>query len=270
MELIGGVVVDGALRRDAVMRPLLGATEMLLAELASSALSQPERVTRFLATTVAEIGGRPIDRAAAAALSVGDRQHLVRRIGAAMGRDLVWLNGTCSACSALFDIPIRQSELPVKPAGPAYPEAAVELGGEPVRLRAPTGADQAAVADMEPEAAVAALLRRLAPATAERGLDAAEQAALEEAVEQMAPEVALEALARCPDCGAENLVAVDPYLTLQLGVSEIYDDVHVLARSYHWCEADILALPRDRRKRYLQLIDRERGMMSHDAPPLGM
>lgn len=270
MELIGGIVVDGALRRDAIIRPLLGATEMLLAELASPALSQPERVTRFLAATISEIGGRPVDREAAAALSVGDRQHLVRRIGAAMGRDLVWLNSACSACGAAFDIPIRQSQLPVKPAGPAYPEVTVELGGEPVRLRAPTGADQAAVADLDGEAAVTALLRRLAPATAGRDLQVAEQQALEEAVEQIAPEVALEALARCPECGAENLVAIDPYLTLQLAGGEIYDDVHILARSYHWCEADILALPRDRRKRYLRLIDRERGMVSHDAPPLAM
>ena len=125
--------------------------------------------------------------------------------------------------------------------------------------------DQAAVADLEADAAVAALLRRLAPAAAGRALDAAEQAMLEDAIEQMAPEVALEALAACPECGASTAVAIDPYLTLQLAGGEIHDEVHVLARSYHWAEADILALPRERRKRYLRLIDRERGMVSHDA-----
>ena len=52
MELIGGIVVEGELRRDVVMSPLVGATEMLLAELAGPGLSQPERVTRFLAATV--------------------------------------------------------------------------------------------------------------------------------------------------------------------------------------------------------------------------
>ena len=104
-----------------------------------------------------------------------------------------------------------------------------------------------------------ALLRRLAPATAGRELDPAEQATLEAAIEEMAPEVALEALAACPECGATTAVAIDPYLTLQLAGGEIHDEVHVLARSYHWAEADILALPRERRKRYLRLIDRERG-----------
>ena len=52
MELIGGVIVDGALRRDALPAPLSGTTEMLLAELADPALSQPERVTRFLAAII--------------------------------------------------------------------------------------------------------------------------------------------------------------------------------------------------------------------------
>ena len=34
----------------------------------------------------------------------------------------------------------------------------------------------------------------------------------------------------------------------------LLDEVHAIAWHYHWSEADILDLPRDRRRRYLDLI----------------
>jgi hypothetical protein len=36
--------------------------------------------------------------------------------------------------------------------------------------------------------------------------------------------------------------------------------VHVLASTYHWSERQILGLPRSRRRLYLDLIDRSRGV----------
>jgi hypothetical protein len=35
------------------------------------------------------------------------------------------------------------------------------------------------------------------------------------------------------------------------------EEVHVLARRYHWSEAEVLAVPPRRRARYLALLDRE-------------
>jgi len=37
----------------------------------------------------------------------------------------------------------------------------------------------------------------------------------------------------------------------------LYEEIHVMALHYHWSEAQILALPRNRRQRYLALIARQ-------------
>ncbi len=257
IELIGGIEVDGRLRRDVTLKPLTGAAEMALTDLAKSDLPHPEKVTRFLQETVQSVGGHDADPAA---LCVADRQYLVRQIGAGLGMDFMWLGGDCGACGAPFEIPVRQSELPVKPAGPGYPGDTVNVGSRQILVRTPTGADQAAIADLRPEEAREALLHRLSVLPDGFRLTRRARAILEEAIQALSPEVALEVTAECPDCGAPLRLEVDPYLTLTQSGWNIIDDVHVLARHYHWSEADILSLPLYRRQAYLARIDRERGM----------
>lgn len=264
VELIGGILVDGTLRRDVVLCELSGSAELVLAELAGSHASMPEKVTRFLTETITSIGGAPVGPDEAAALSVGDRQHLVRRIGVQLGRDLLWLGQTCKACGEDFEIPVRQSQLPVKPAGQGFPATQVDVEGQDIQIRAPNGADQAAIAGMSESTASKILLERLTSRPITFDADTARK--IEAAIEDLSPEVALQASAACPECGAEALVDVDPYLTLANAGREILDDIHVLASRYHWSEAEILALPRARRKTYLSLIDQDRGVVSRDTP----
>ena len=64
----------------------------------------------------------------------------------------------------------------------------------------------------------------------------------------------------CPECGADNRVSIDPYFCLGRVSQDLFGDIHRLASHYHWSEAEILAMPRWRRQRYLALIDRSRGM----------
>ncbi len=64
----------------------------------------------------------------------------------------------------------------------------------------------------------------------------------------------------CPECGAANNVDLDPYRVLARSSDELLRQVHQIATHYHWGEAEILAMPRMRRQRYLDLIDRDRGM----------
>jgi hypothetical protein len=45
-------------------------------------------------------------------------------------------------------------------------------------------------------------------------------------------------------------------------INRLYEEVHVLATHYHWSESDILALPRRKRLRYLDLIARQLGQES--------
>lgn len=257
IELIGGIEVEGRLRRDVTLKPLTGAAEMALAELARTDLTSPDKVTRFLMETVADVGGAPADPAA---LSVGDRQYLVRQIGVGLGVDRLWLGGDCPTCGEPFEIEVSQGDLPVKRAGADYPAATLALGDAECAIRTPTGADQSAIADLPPDAAAQTLLRRLVSAPDDMDLTGDTRTALEDAIEDLSPEVALEVAAQCPDCGADVRLEVDPYLSLTQSGQDILDDVHVLARHYHWAEADILSLTRARRHAYLARIDQDRGM----------
>lgn len=259
-------MIAGALRRDVLLRPLTGKTEMALVDLgtqATAALSFPARVSRFLAETVDRVGGVPVEPAE---LSVGDRQYLVRQIGARLGSDQVWLAGACRDCDAPFEVPVTQSDLPVKTAGPGYPASHVALEGAEYALRSPTGADQEAIAALPPQAADKALFELLVDRIDTNELGEETRAQIEAAIEDLSPEVALEVSARCPECGAALRIEIDPYLALSQPPTDILEDVHLIASQYHWAEEAILALPRSRRQAYLARIDRARGMMHGPEP----
>ena len=250
MLLPGGIVRDGARRRDFAFRPVDGALEVALAEAAAEP-SVPRAVTSVLAAALARLGGEPADVQTVRELAVGDRQFLVRQLSAHLGRDPVWLTAVCRACGESFDFQLRQAALPVKEAGDGFPFA--EVDG--MRLRVPRGADQEAIADIDDddEAIEALFARCLIEGDGELEAAAA-------ALEAASPEVALAALATCPSCDAANEVAIDPYLGLQRHGEELFAEVHLLASTYHWSQAEILALPRERRRLYLRLIDRDRGV----------
>lgn len=250
MLLPGGIVKDGERRRGFGFRPVDGALEAALAE-AAEASSMPGAVTAVLAAALAELGGEPATEETVRDLAVGDRQFLARQLSVHLGHDPVWLTAVCRECGESFDFEVRQADLPVKEAGESFPYA--QTGG--LRLRVPTGADQEAIAGLSDERAVNALFERC------RIEGEGEMSAAEAAVEEASPEVALAALAACPACGAGNEVAVDPYLGLPAHGEELFAEVHLLASSYHWSEAEILALPRSRRRLYLRLIDRLRGVV---------
>jgi hypothetical protein len=259
MDLPGGVLREGVRRRDFAFRPVGGNLEAALVE-ASEAPTVPAAVTAALVASLARIGGAPPDEQVVADLAVGDRQFLARRLGVHLGRDPLWCTADCGACGTRFDVEVRQADLPVKDAGETFPN--VDVG--PLRLRVPSGADQETIAHLPDEQAVEALVARCRTDLDETDLDetglpdghaTVDPAAIEEALETVAPEVALAVLAHCPSCEEENLLAVDPYAGILGADDDVFDDVHRLASSYHWSEADILALTRDRRRRYLRLLD---------------
>jgi hypothetical protein len=263
MDLPGGVLREGVRRRDFAFRPVDGNLEAALVE-AADAPTVPAAVTAALVVSLAELGGAAPDERAVGDLAVGDRQFLARRLGVHLGRDPLWCTAVCGACDGRFDVDVRQGELPVKEAADTFPH--VDVGA--LRLRVPSGADQEAIAHLPDEQAVHALVARCRTDTALQDGDdgngghdgrdgqvAFDLAAVEEALEAVAPEVALAVLARCPLCDAENELAVDPYAGVLGPDDHVFDDIHRLASSYHWSETEILALTRDRRQRYLRLLD---------------
>jgi hypothetical protein len=258
--LPGGLIRQGERLRDWTFAPLTGALEVAIAEAARGTGSLPQRVTAVLTAALGELGGEAVGPETVRSLTVADRQYLMRRLGGMLGIEEDWIAASCR-CGSSFDVPIRYSELPVKPAGEGYPyaEAATSLGR--LRLRVPTGADQEAIAAIDdPAAARRRLARRCLVEPVPGPLSEQDVAKIETALEEVAPELTTRAQVACVDCGRPHELYLDPYLCLSRASEEIFLEIHTLASVYHWSEREILSLPRERRQLYIALLDRARGM----------
>lgn len=260
MRLPGGLWQQGCLQHEAGFRPVDGHLEMALAEVAGGVGDIPGRVSAALVAALARIGSLTPDAALVEALSVADRQFLMVKLACHLGLERVWLRAACSHCQCQFDFALDFAAIPVKPAAHGYPFADLELSSGRVRVRAPTGQDQRAILSLpDTQQASVELARRciVGPSVELSGQDITR---IESALEALAPELATHASAQCPECGGNNAVEIDPYYCLGRVGNELFVEIHQLAVHYHWSEAEILGLPRWRRKKYLALIDRTRGM----------
>lgn len=267
MALPGGMLVDGRLSRDYVFKPLTGALELSLSEVASGGGSTSARVSQILFNALASLAGEPVTLDAVRQLSVGDRQYLMRALARHIDDAPVWITAGCGRCAEAFDVLVAMAELPVKAAGKGYPVSCYASSLGELRLRVPNGEDQEAIAGLAGDAALTALAARLITDATGGPVEIAALAAdelpvLERVIEDMAPEVATEMLTHCPQCQTENRVPLNPYYGTQHPLEALFADIHVIASRYHWSEGDILALPRRRRQTYLAMIDRGRNMMS--------
>src|SRR5262249_44530947 len=64
----------------------------------------------------------------------------------------------------------------------------------------------------------------------------------------------------CPACQAPIEALIDGYTLLRAamgGVENLYREVHRMTRAYRWSEAEIMALPLVRRRRYLAAANLE-------------
>jgi hypothetical protein len=270
MRLPGGLWHNGRRYRAFGLRPLTGAVELAVSEAAQHADTTPGAVTGVLQATLAHIGGLTPDTARIDALSVGDRQFLTTYLAGKMVADEVWFTVACRECGERFDFALRFSELPVKPAGPSYPFCETVIGAGTFKWRVPNGSDQKILARQASEKeAIRSLLRRCliqeeaAEETATGVIDAmtdAELAQVEAALEAQSPEIANRVEAACAACAQINTIEIDPLACLNTPFQDVSSDIHRIASVYHWSEAEILSLPRQRRRLYLDLIDRARGM----------
>ena len=273
MRLPGGIVEGGALQRDFTFRPMTGAVELAVGEAGAAQSSLPARVTAALAASLEIVGGLPPLPEVVTGLSVADRQFLMLELAVRLAPGETWLTAWCGTCRERFDFAVDYRCLPVKEAGAGYPFAEVRTSRGPCRFRVPTGTDQEIVADLDDDEAVRCLLAcclvahdgRMADGRSSREIvnsfSRDDFEAIDAAFESVAPEVAVSVQAACPACGALHMIPVDPYRALSgLQGENLLQEIHAIASAYHWGEAEILALPLDRRRRYLELIERARGM----------
>lgn len=267
--LPGGYWSGGRLEKDIILRPLNGHTEQALLAAEEFGESTPQFVTGVLAAIVEKVGQEDFGVEKAADLCVADRQWLMLQLARHLNGDLVWLTSTCGVCSSSFDVSVNISDLPVKVSGKDFPHPHRSIQGFDVVLRVPTGLDQEALMDIDDESAPRFLLERCVATVngkspEKKWLDALPESAIHEietALEDVSPSVATSLALDCPECGADQVVKLNPYGFFRRGSGGLLEEIHMLAFHYHWSEQEILSLSRQRRRAYLQLIDRSCGMV---------
>lgn len=267
VTLPGGLWLGGAHHRQAELRPVAGADEVLLAE--ARAASPARRVTRLLGRCLTRIGDAPVREETVRALTVGDREALLlhlRRLtlGEAMPCVLA-----CPDCGEKLDLDLRVGDLLLPPyAAPRASWETVVEGRYRVRFRLPAGGDQEAAADCldrdGAEAAAALLLRRCVESVEEDGGRTVEDwpaAVARQVPARMAeldPQAEIALDLACPACGRRFSALFDTaaYFLGELAgePARLFRQVHSLALHYHWSEPEILALTPRRRRTYLDLL----------------
>lgn len=268
VPLAGGVWLDGeeSPRRTIELRAPADVDQVAVLETGS--LPPAIRATELLSRCVED--GQRI----APALSVGDREAALLHLRRLTLGDALEAIVSCpgDGCGARLEAQLSVGDLLVEPYARldrSYQVAAeTPVGPCVVTFRLPTCRDLVAVADRssdDVEAAADELLKRCV-LHAEAGGTAVDREVLPGEVRSAVgaamaahdPQAELMLDMRCPSCGLEFSVVFDSasYVLRELDdcASRLLADVHAIASRYHWSEREILALPRSRRARYLELI----------------
>jgi hypothetical protein len=273
LNLPGGLLSESGLERSVSLKLITGYIEQGLLEISALKNSSPEYVSKVLSTVVEQIGEVRPEPEDIDSLCVADRQYLMIQLSRMLEGDLLWWSHQCTSCTSVFDVPIDRSVLPVKKAGPSFPRAFLHLRNKALEFRVPSGKSQVMISNLDEEEALRVLVSScLISVDGEQGKDdflcdmtREEVAAIESALEESSPEVAVAVTAGCPECRQQQLIPFDPYSISRRNSTALYREIHALALYYHWSEAEILTLPRERRQLYLDLIDQARGMRGATA-----
>ena len=164
----------------------------------------------------------------------------------------------CSACDEPLQLGLGDEQVDAILGGePALGEHELSLAGCRLRFRPLTCGDLEAVAGVpdRDEARRRLVERCVLESTGELGEEVlAELAARLEACD---PQAEIGVRVGCPECGTEWRALLDMSAFLGAAIEaeapRLLEQVHVLARSYGWTEAEVLALSCRRREIYLEL-----------------
>ncbi len=261
MRLPVGVWVEGVRYREASLRALSGSDEETIGD-ASSWPSPAARVTALLTAAVMRIGAlAPIDVEQIRALTVLDRDAVLIALRQRLFGDRIQSTIICpnAECGKPIDLDFRLSDLPVPDRSGDTRRYEFTIDGRSVAYRLPDGGDQEAAAGLVGTAVDQAeqiILRRCVENFDE--LSADQVAALHAEMARRDPQLDDEFDAHCPECGRDFGVHFDIQDFLLREISgtrlQLYRQVHTLAWYYHWSEAEILAMPFQKRHIYLDLL----------------
>jgi hypothetical protein len=159
----------------------------------------------------------------------------------------------CPGCGERVEAELAVDAL--LPADPADAGLRVRARGREIEFRMPSAADVRAAAD---ERALAERCVTSPLGGTRLGTD--EVAALAERMEAAHPAGDIRLALVCPTCrhewGERLDLAAFVAARVRADAERVLDEVHALATGYGWTEAEILALPRARRRRYLERLAR--------------
>jgi hypothetical protein len=206
-----------------------------------------------------------LDTATAPELSLGRRDRLLLELRAATFGQRIDLGAPCPVCGEVLAVSMTAAALRVDgafPDDPARERPEVVLpGGRRVRLRPLNSLDLAAVAHLaDPAEARHTLGRRCLEAIPPDEPDLPEDLldTIASRLAELDPQSDVFVPLDCPACRHQWQAPIDIGLVLahdiEAAARRLLDEIHDLACAYHWTEAEILALPRARRRRYLERV----------------
>jgi hypothetical protein len=274
----------GRLHRDFELVVLTGREEELLAQ--AGRQETASAVSAVLSRCVRRLGDiSPVPVDVARGLLVADRRYLLLKLRQATFGDQVHASLVCpwpdcgERVSISFSIGVVPVEEPPERAPvhtitlseAAAPDAAA--ASREIGFRLPNGSDQEDVspwlARNEAQALsllLARCIRRIGPSTPPfeaqlAALSPLARAEIEARMEELAPRVEDTMEASCAECGRQFPAPFDVqrlfFGELRVDNDLLYREVHFLAYHYHWSERDILAMTRDRRRMYIEVLGDE-------------
>ncbi|WP_439603127.1 hypothetical protein [Devosia sp.] len=193
----------------------------------------------------------------AAALTLGQRDAMLLAVRAQLSGPRLDFVSECPACGTVLEMTLRAEQIGLGFTAQTAAQTRQVRAGDAVITVAPLTAGALAAAEQlaDPDSARRLLLKAAAPEAPE---DDEVLAAVEAAVEAMDPGLETGLDWSCPACAARWSEAVDVAALLagEIAVRSraVLADVAVLARAFHWSERDILALPAERRRFYLEAV----------------
>lgn len=287
VQLPGGYVDSkGRIHCEAELIPLSGKDEECLAE--SQVKESASLITIMLSRCVRRIGDiESVTSEMTGKLLVADRQFLMLKLREMTFGDQVQGTLFCPwpNCGKKVDISFSTKDIPIvasKDKGPTYTvnlllgegeECEETKGRLEIVFRLPNGEDQEVVAPylFENEArALTLLLRRcvveIFPTQGDMDecidtLSPKAKLEFQKTMEGVAPKVELDLDAQCPECGRSFSTPFDLqsffFGEWRINRDLLYREIHSLAYHYHWSEKEIMDMPREKRRKYIDVLGEE-------------
>jgi hypothetical protein len=269
LELPIGYWHDNTFYRNVSLGPVTGFIEE---KVDNKTKSHACCVTQLLTGCVQQIGAiTTITPEIIRDLSVSDRDFLVLKLRELTFGSKIECVLTCpkDKCGKKMNVNFDTNVLVPEESELTSPYFTLETGNSTIEFRLPNGGDQESIVDLsvkDPSLAGTAIFRRCIrsingkhPSKTEiDNLSKKSKDAVMKRMVQVDLFTDLNMRVVCPECENEFLAPLDIqdfFLTeLNLNSDVFYLEIHYLAYYYHWAEENILALPRWKRKKYVEFL----------------